>query len=54
MASAYLATWVMWRAAGREATRQALYYAAPVGEKDEWVEHALKVVGDTLGDAATP
>ena len=54
MASAYLATWVMWRAAGREATRQALHYAAPVGEKDEWVEHALKVVGDTLGDAATP
>jgi len=54
MASAYLATWVMWRAAGREATRQALHHAAPVGEKDEWVEHALKVVGDTLGDAATP
>ena len=54
MASTYLAAWVMWRAAGREATRQALHYAAPVGEKDEWVEHALKVVGYTLGDAATP
>ena len=54
MASAYLATWVMWRAAGREATRQALHYAAPVGEKDAWVDHALKVVGDSLGDAATP
>ena len=54
MASAYLATWVMWRAAGREATRQALHYAAPVGEKDAWVEHALKVVGDALGEAGTP
>src|ERR1700756_4652122 len=54
MASAYLAPWVMWRAAGREATRQALHHAAPVGEKDEWVEHALKVVGESLGDAATP
>ena len=54
MASAYLATWVMWRAAGREATRQALHYAAPVGEKDAWVDHALKVVGDELGEAAAP
>jgi transcriptional regulator GlxA family with amidase domain len=52
MASVYLATWVMWRAAGREATRQALHYAAPVGEKDAWVEHALKVVGGHLGDSA--
>jgi len=54
MASAYLATWVMWRAAGREATRQALHYAAPVGEKEAWVEHALKVVGEYLGDSAPP
>jgi transcriptional regulator GlxA family with amidase domain len=54
MASAYLATWVMWRAAGREATRQALHYAAPVGEKDAWVDHALKVVGESLGDSAAP
>ena len=54
MASAYLATWVMWRAAGREATRQALHYAAPVGEKDAWVDHALKVVGDALGEGAAP
>jgi hypothetical protein len=44
----------MWRAAGREAARQALHYVAPVGEKDKWVDHALKVVGEQLGDAATP
>ncbi len=54
MSSAYLAAWVMWRAAGREATRNALQYVAPVGEKDAWVEHALKVVGESLGDSATP
>jgi transcriptional regulator GlxA family with amidase domain len=54
MASAYLATWVMWRAAGREATRNALHYVAPVGEKDVWVDHALKVVGESLGESATP
>jgi len=54
MASAYLATWVMWRAAGRAATRQALHYAAPVGEKDAWVDHALKVVGESLGESAAP
>ncbi|HEX7639297.1 MAG TPA: AraC family transcriptional regulator [Burkholderiaceae bacterium] len=52
MASAYLATWVMWRAAGREAARQALHYAAPVGEKDAWVDHALAVVGESLGEDA--
>lgn len=52
MASAYLATWVMWRAAGREAARKALHYVAPVGEKDAWVEHALGVVAPSLGDSA--
>jgi transcriptional regulator GlxA family with amidase domain len=50
MASTYLAAWVMWRAAGREATRKALHYAAPVGEKDAWVDHALGVVGEFLGE----
>jgi len=53
MASVYLATWVMWRAAGREATRKALHYVAPVGEKDAWVEHPLRIVGAALGEAAT-
>jgi len=52
MASAYLATWVMWRAAGREAARKALHYVAPVGEKEAWVEHALGVVAQSLGESA--
>jgi transcriptional regulator GlxA family with amidase domain len=54
MASVYLATWVMWRAAGREATRNALHHAAPVGEKDAWVEHALAIVGECIGESAAP
>jgi transcriptional regulator GlxA family with amidase domain len=52
MASTYLAAWFMWRACGREATRKALHYAAPVGEKDAWVDHALGVVGKALGETA--
>ena len=54
MASVYLATWVMWRTAGREATRNALHYVAPVGEKDVWVDHALAVVGEFVADTAPP
>ncbi len=54
MSSTYLATWIMWRAAGREATRKALHYAAPVGEKDAWVDHALAIVGESLGESAAP
>ena len=54
LASVYLATWVMWRATGRESTRKALHYVAPVGEKEAWVEHALSVVGEFLGESAPP
>jgi transcriptional regulator GlxA family with amidase domain len=52
MASAYLATWVLWRAAGRDAARQALLYVAPVGEKDAWADHALEVVAASIGEDA--
>jgi transcriptional regulator GlxA family with amidase domain len=48
MASVYLATWLMWRAAGRDEARKALHYVAPVGEKTTWVDHALGVVGEFL------
>jgi hypothetical protein len=50
MASVYLATWLMWRAAGRDEARKALHYVAPVGEKTTWVDHALGVVGEFLGE----
>jgi transcriptional regulator GlxA family with amidase domain len=44
MASIYLATWAIWRGAGRDAAASALHYVAPVGEKDAFVERALGVV----------
>jgi len=44
LASQYLAAWVMLKGAGVEAAQQALHYAAPVGEKDAYVQRLLKVV----------
>ena len=44
LASQYLAAWMMASRAGFEAATRALHYAAPVGEKDEYVERILKVV----------
>ncbi len=41
LASQYLATWVMLKRAGEAATREALHYVAPVGEKDPYVERLL-------------
>jgi transcriptional regulator GlxA family with amidase domain len=44
LASQYLGAWVMVRGAGFKAAAQALHYAAPVGEKDAYVERLLNVV----------
>jgi transcriptional regulator GlxA family with amidase domain len=44
LASQYLAAWMMAKRAGFEAAANALHYAAPVGEKDEYVERLMKVV----------
>jgi len=44
LASQYLAAWLMLRGAGEAAATQALYYAAPVGEKEAYVERLLAVV----------
>lgn len=44
LASQYLAAWVMARGAGVDAARSALLYAAPVGEKDAYVDRLLAVV----------
>jgi len=44
LASQYLATWVMASRAGLDAARSALRYAAPVGEKQAYVERLLAVV----------
>lgn len=42
LASQYLAAWVIARLDGVEAARSAMHYVAPVGEKDEYVERALR------------
>ena len=41
LASQYLAAWVIARLVGIDAARSAMYYVAPVGEKDEYVSRAL-------------
>ena len=41
MSSQYLAAWMIARLADMEAARTALFYVAPVGEKDEYVNRAL-------------
>ncbi|PZP33332.1 MAG: AraC family transcriptional regulator [Roseateles depolymerans] len=44
LASQYMAAWVMARGAGVAAARAALRYAAPVGEKDGYVDRLMAVV----------
>lgn len=41
LASPYLAAWIIARLEGEEAARSALYYVAPVGEKEEYVAKAM-------------
>jgi transcriptional regulator GlxA family with amidase domain len=52
LASTYLATWVLARLHGLEAAEHAMRYVAPVGEKDEYVERALRNVTPYLEPAA--
>jgi transcriptional regulator GlxA family with amidase domain len=42
LASQYLAAWVIARLAGVEEARSAMHYVAPVGEKDDYVERAMR------------
>jgi transcriptional regulator GlxA family with amidase domain len=44
LAAQYLAAWLMLRGAGVDAATRALHYAAPVGEKEAYVERLLDVV----------
>jgi hypothetical protein len=48
----YLAAWIIGRLAGLDAAA-ALFYVAPVGEKDEYVERALAHVRPHLAADAT-
>jgi len=51
LASQYLATWVMLKKAGEAATREALHYVAPVGEKVAYVQRLMAVVQPFFGPA---
>lgn len=44
LASQYLATWVMLRRCGVQATTEALHYVAPVGEKDDYAARLIATV----------
>jgi transcriptional regulator GlxA family with amidase domain len=48
LASHYLAAWVLARLVGAEAARGALHYVAPVGEKNDYVERALRNIAPYL------
>ena len=47
-ASQYLAAWIITRSVGTEAARSALHYVAPVGEKQEYVDRAMKNISSYL------
>lgn len=48
LASPYIAAWIIARTEGIEAAASALHYVAPVGEKDAYVENALKHISPYL------
>ena len=50
LSSHYLATWFIWRLAGRAAAEEALTYVAPVGQEDEYLSRALHIVGEFVGE----
>ncbi|WP_328617449.1 DJ-1/PfpI family protein [Amycolatopsis sp. NBC_00355] len=52
LASTYLATWIIARLQGLDAAEHAMHYVAPVGEKDDYVERALRNVTPYLEPAA--
>jgi transcriptional regulator GlxA family with amidase domain len=48
LASPYLTAWVIAKLDGLETAKKALHYFAPVGEKDEFVEKAIKNISPYL------
>jgi transcriptional regulator GlxA family with amidase domain len=48
LASPYLAAWIIARTEGIEAARSALHYVAPVGEKEDYVDRAMKNISPYL------
>jgi transcriptional regulator GlxA family with amidase domain len=52
LASHYLAAWLITRLAGAEQAESALHHVAPVGEKQEYVDRALRNITPYLPRAA--
>ncbi|SPP63477.1 hypothetical protein NITLEN_10563 [Nitrospira lenta] len=52
LASQYLSAWIIARFEGEEAARSALHYVAPVGEKEEYVDRAMKNITPYLTTVA--
>ena len=48
LASSYLAAWIIARAEGVEAAKEAIHYVAPVGQKESFVGHALDMISPYL------
>ena len=48
LASPYLAAWIIARSEGAEAARAALHYLAAVGEKEAYVEQAMRHISPYL------
>jgi len=44
MSSQYLAAWVITKLAGEEEAKEVIYYVAPVGQKEDYVERIMNVV----------
>jgi len=42
--SAYLAAWIIARTEGIHAASNAIRFVAPVGEKDKYVQHVIKII----------
>ena len=48
LGSIYLGAWVIAKLAGKASAESAIHYVAPVGEKEETVEHCMSVISEYL------
>jgi len=46
----YLATWMIWRLAGKQAAMDALAYVAPVGQEEETISRAVAAVSEFVAE----
>ncbi|HJQ70912.1 MAG TPA: DJ-1/PfpI family protein [Blastocatellia bacterium] len=49
LSAQYLATWMIWRLAGKKAAVDALSYVMPVGEQSEYIARAIEAVSAYVG-----